>query len=557
MKNITLIFSLFILTPHAFAQVGIGNTSPRGALEVTSSDTGFIAPQASLTDTGTALPVINPQGGALAAGTIVYNTNTANDVTPGYYYWDGSIWVRMAAATATPNNGWEIMGNNNVTSGIHFLGTTNTQALDFRTNNTLRFRVANANQVHAMANGTDAAPFYSWASNPNTGLYASGLDDMLFSTGGVPRGAVWFDGSWWFVNGPANDDHVYIEAINKTTRNRGAFFGSTTNTQNGNGLGSAEINYGDLQIFGSTGRTYSFAQAGYYQTSSNANRSGGTIGAYMNTSTTPGTMGAMGALGYRASNNTFYGVYGFGIAPQTGAAAGFSEGNVNYSVGVAGYGGLLGSWSRGHIIGSLHYGEMISSLNIGNEITSGKNIEIVETQDERIAVYTTSSTENQIYKSGTAKLVNGKAVIKLDNGLVKLIDKQSAPVITVTAMGKSGVLYIDSFRGDEFTVMENGDMNSTVDFNWILIANRVDGQNHFVSPEILDKSFDKNVIKSMTNETDENNTDVQLWYDGQKLRFDLMPDSYELKNTRKWENRDVNTNTEKTKRLKGNESSNE
>lgn len=187
MKNITLIFSLFILTPHAFAQVGIGNTSPRGALEVTSSDTGFIAPQASLTDTGTALPVINPQGGALAAGTIVYNTNTANDVTPGYYYWDGSIWVRMAAATATPNNSWEITGNNNATSGTHFLGTTNAQALDFRTNNILRFRVANANQVHAMNNGTAVAPFYSWSADTNMGIFRAGTDILGFSTNGNER----------------------------------------------------------------------------------------------------------------------------------------------------------------------------------------------------------------------------------------------------------------------------------------------------------------------------------------------------------------------------------
>ena len=89
----------------AFAQVGIGTATPRAALEINSATNGFLTPQVALTVTTASAPVINPAGPLLLAGTIVYNTQTINDVTPGYYYWNGSIWVRMAAGGAsTPHN---------------------------------------------------------------------------------------------------------------------------------------------------------------------------------------------------------------------------------------------------------------------------------------------------------------------------------------------------------------------------------------------------------------------------------------------------------------------
>jgi len=83
------------------AQVGIGTLTPRGALDINSSTNGFVAPIVTLTATNVATPVVNPQGGNLADGTIVYNTATAGtiptNVTPGYYFWNGIAWIKFAA----------------------------------------------------------------------------------------------------------------------------------------------------------------------------------------------------------------------------------------------------------------------------------------------------------------------------------------------------------------------------------------------------------------------------------------------------------------------------
>jgi hypothetical protein len=94
MKGILLL--LLLATSSTFAQVGIGTTTPNGALDITSTTTGLVLPRVPLTATNIALPVVNPQGGILLAGTTIYNTSTTTGtygVTPGFYFWDGSKWI--------------------------------------------------------------------------------------------------------------------------------------------------------------------------------------------------------------------------------------------------------------------------------------------------------------------------------------------------------------------------------------------------------------------------------------------------------------------------------
>lgn len=103
MKKITLSYSLnlFILLfigNIAFSQVGINTTDPKGVLDFNSTTLGVVYPNVALLATNNSSPVVNPQGGAIVAGTVVYNTATTNtgaitDVSPGIYVWDGSGWV--------------------------------------------------------------------------------------------------------------------------------------------------------------------------------------------------------------------------------------------------------------------------------------------------------------------------------------------------------------------------------------------------------------------------------------------------------------------------------
>jgi hypothetical protein len=96
MKRLAVLFLL--ITFYAEAQTGIGTTAPHASakLEVSASDKGFLPPRIALTAANVASPVISP-----ANGLMVFNTATAgsgaNQVVPGYYYWNTSSvkWIRL------------------------------------------------------------------------------------------------------------------------------------------------------------------------------------------------------------------------------------------------------------------------------------------------------------------------------------------------------------------------------------------------------------------------------------------------------------------------------
>ncbi|MFY9163314.1 hypothetical protein [Aquirufa antheringensis] len=104
--NITQIGSSAIINPWTLSgtntsnttgKVGIGTSSPDASsiLDITSTSKGLLPPRVALTaKSGTVTPIASP-----ITGLIVYNTASAGTggdaVTPGYYYFKGTIWTRM------------------------------------------------------------------------------------------------------------------------------------------------------------------------------------------------------------------------------------------------------------------------------------------------------------------------------------------------------------------------------------------------------------------------------------------------------------------------------
>ncbi|NSW46613.1 MAG: tail fiber domain-containing protein [Bacteroidales bacterium] len=91
---ITFVLMAMIYMP-SIAQVAINtsgaNPNASAGLDVDFTNKGVLIPRVALTQTTTASPITSP-----ATSLLVYNTATQNDVTPGYYYWNGSQWVRIA-----------------------------------------------------------------------------------------------------------------------------------------------------------------------------------------------------------------------------------------------------------------------------------------------------------------------------------------------------------------------------------------------------------------------------------------------------------------------------
>ncbi|MEZ4778657.1 MAG: hypothetical protein R2786_04670 [Flavobacteriaceae bacterium] len=101
MKTAFSIPAFLFLCVASWAQVGINTIAPKGILDVESSVLGIIPPRVALTKTIISSPVINPNltpsSTPLQDGTLVYNTNTINDVSPGYYTWIKDRWKRLSS----------------------------------------------------------------------------------------------------------------------------------------------------------------------------------------------------------------------------------------------------------------------------------------------------------------------------------------------------------------------------------------------------------------------------------------------------------------------------
>jgi hypothetical protein len=104
-RSLGVLFITVFITLQVEAQTGIGTTSPNASakLEVASSTQGFLPPRIALTGTNDNTTIKNSAGTSItpATGLLVYNTASVgtapNNVVPGYYYWNGTIWVQISS----------------------------------------------------------------------------------------------------------------------------------------------------------------------------------------------------------------------------------------------------------------------------------------------------------------------------------------------------------------------------------------------------------------------------------------------------------------------------
>ena len=215
-----ILLTLLILPLAGWAQVGIGTTTPdsNALLELDASTTvgGFLMPRVALTATDNPSPL----SGIITPGMTVYNTATAgsgaNVVTPGFYYHDGTIWIRVGSDADAKNN-WSLTGNSGTNPTDHFLGTKDAQPLLIKTNGIERMRVLADGNVQI---GTGAAATQRLQVNGNFRLngafmpnnQAGGNDKLLLSKG-TNNAPAWGPG---FLNTAAitNIGKYYIHNVN-------------------------------------------------------------------------------------------------------------------------------------------------------------------------------------------------------------------------------------------------------------------------------------------------------------------------------------------------------
>lgn len=265
-------------------------------------------------------------------------------------------------------------------------------------------------------------------------------------------------------------------------------------------------------------------------------RSGGVLGDDYNT--------ARGALGYYSSGSVDYGVYAFGNY-NLGAFGGKSDMTTleeNSYIGIGVYGGVMGGWFRGLKYGTLVKGESFSLYVDGKTYTNTFIAQLDNTNEgTRSPSYMTTSTSVDIIDKGVGVIRNGQASVSFNNSFSSVISDNIPVIVTITPIGKSKGIYLESvskngfvvkeiddnstISQNEFNFIETGQKSSNVQFTWIAIGTKAGYENITHSQELLSNDFDEIMDGVMFNDSDSTKNGTPIWWDGSQVRHDSPPAS--------------------------------
>ncbi len=490
-KNL-LFTVLFIVSGLLYAQIGIGTTTPAGGsvLDISSADKGILVPRVNIAD----LTTITPITGGTTVGLLVWNTNATTGA--GFHYWDGGDWIPIGGSSIGVD--WALAGN--AITAADFLGTTNAQDLQIRTDNTLRARVLSDGRVIINELG---GPYFAGDvftaegdfpingyTTAGIGVYGEGLtgngvwgestdafgvigqsvtssgvrgfSDVQLGVHGVSNNiGVWGDGS---VIGVLGDDNGF-DTVGVQGQTDGGIGVIGLATSGDGVLGQATSGDAIVGVTNDGLGVLAISTNGDGLQSISAN-STGAVGA-SNTNTETGIAGTSDGGGFYASL-----IDGSGVA---------GEGNTTGVYGVAntiteqGFGGYFENDGVFSYVGGWQAGPFTARKILGNGTVST----IVEgTNGELLTMSAPESPEILFQDYGIGKLENGKVRIEIDPIFSRNIrvDAEHPMKVFIQLEGDCNGVFVTNKSATGFEVIELQQGNSNVDFSWSIVATRADAK---------------------------------------------------------------------------------
>ncbi|MBK8612138.1 MAG: hypothetical protein IPN85_01375 [Flavobacteriales bacterium] len=434
---------------------------------------GLLIPRMALTASNVAAPVTLP-----ATSLMIYNTATAgvapNNVSPGFYYWNGLTWVRFGTGTTD----WTLLGNAGTVAATNFLGTTDNVDLVVRTNNVERYRTLGANGRIGWGTLTPVAPL-----EVNSGALADAIYGHSTNVGG------WLGRETNITFGLPLQN---VLGAGVYANNPSAGYTSIFSQSSGAATVAASINYSDVWI-----SSYNYVQNG----SATVNPPG----SYSQLNVTNAALGG-DQVAFRAysGRGTTAGNPGFTIGSSATADAQNQD-----AIGVEGVaytntntraGGYFESFSYPGV--SLAYAYVGTTVGgVARKITGTAAVaEIVPTPDHgRIMLTCPESPEYWYQDYGTVQLVNGQAHVDLDPILADIIMVNAEyPVrvfcTPVDMLDFNGVAQVNrTATGFDLVELNGGTHSGTVDYQLVVKPKTGFGEGRFPQapgPAWLKKEFE-------------------------------------------------------------------
>ncbi len=441
-KTFTLTVFLLAVTIYQVNAQNVGINATGAApdasamLDVVSTTRGALIPRmTTLQRTAIVAP---------AVGLYVYDTNLN-----AFLYWDGTAWRMMAYS-----GGWLLTGN--TLAGTEFMGSTNAQAVSFRTNNIERMRIAATTNGEVVLNQPGAFAFfagdmfsvYTTGSNYAVNGYLSGTGSGIgvyaenTSTGGGSTAGL------FIATGAGYGIYADAAAANRP----GIFGASSAATGTGVvGLGNNMATY--YTLTSGSGGAFTSNNAGVYGFGA---VSGATGGVFVGNNTTASTL--VGGTGV-AATGTNTGVYGH--ANNTG----------NNTWG--------GYFNNGSATDYAYVGGRTGSINY--KITGPGTVATIvrDTNNQLVNLYCPESPEVLFQDFGQGQLVNGRAQIILDPNFSKniTVNEQHPLRVIIQLEGDCQGVYVANKTATGFEVVELQGGTSNVNFTWFVTANRADSKD--------------------------------------------------------------------------------
>jgi hypothetical protein len=133
-----------------------------------------------------------------------------------------------------------------------------------------------------------------------------------------------------------------------------------------------------------------------------------------------------------------------------------------------------------------------------------------------------------VYSKGIATIVNGNVTISFDKTFRDLVSGDDPVIVTITPVGRKADLYLSNVGTTGFEVVDATDgVDKTIPltFTWIAVGTRTGYENPSIPQELLPVEYETKMEAVMYNEVDPNISGLPMWWDGQQLRFEPLPEN--------------------------------